>query len=70
MHVLIHLYIYQFIVLFTVVAQGIDVEIICDVNGTDSDTHWRVNGSSLVSRNYLFNGKVRSWTQCHWKEHM
>ena len=60
-----YFYIYQFISLFTVAAQGIivhpgqDVELICDVNGTVSDTLWRINGSSsLLSPSGLSNGAV------------
>ena len=49
------------IALFTVVAQDIvniahpgqNFELMCDVSGTESETNWRINGSSLISLNDL-----------------
>ena len=67
-YVCMYLYIYQFIniVLFTVVAQDIviarpgqNVEVMCDVDGTEENTLWRINGSSsFVSLRGLSNGSI------------
>ena len=61
--------IYQYIVLFTVVAQDnifiarpgqytLYVELPCGVNGTEASTRWQINASSLVSLSELSNGTV------------
>ena len=58
---------YLYIAVFTVAAQiivmiahpGQDVELMCDVDGTEESTRWQINGSSsLLTLNELSNGTV------------
>ena len=38
---------------------GQDMELTCDVDGTEESTHWQINGSStLISLSDLLNGAV------------